>query len=315
MIKVAIHHFVQHNLDAIFLATNAPGRSAYNRVERRMAPLSKQLSGVLLEHEFFGSHLDSQMRTVDPELEKKNFGHAGQTLAALWSDMRLDDYPVFAEYVEPNQSELTNLTEKDPEWFANHVRSSQYFLQVVKCLNKKCCTPFRSSLLTVLPNRFIPPPIPLYQTDFGLKAPNPGNLGNKNFASLFVISSLDLYKVLPNAIQIDNLAFDTYCPSVYKRIKERTCKTCKLYFASNVIQKMHCQIHKTDTTARKIRPKRVICRRADEVLAVTPEDEMEWFETDDMEELVVTEEVECEECCPVLTLDARMEMLWSSETD
>lgn len=41
VINVAINHFIEHDLDAFFLATNAPGRSAYNRVERRMAPLSR----------------------------------------------------------------------------------------------------------------------------------------------------------------------------------------------------------------------------------------------------------------------------------
>ena len=44
VIDVAIHHFVKQNIDAMFVATNAPGRSAFNRVERRMAPLSRELS-------------------------------------------------------------------------------------------------------------------------------------------------------------------------------------------------------------------------------------------------------------------------------
>lgn len=45
VISAAIKHFTDFHLDAIFIATNAPGRSAYNRVERRMAPLSRELSG------------------------------------------------------------------------------------------------------------------------------------------------------------------------------------------------------------------------------------------------------------------------------
>ena len=49
-IAFAIDYFHTYDLDAFFLVTNAPGRSAFNRVERRMAPLSKELSGVLLEH-------------------------------------------------------------------------------------------------------------------------------------------------------------------------------------------------------------------------------------------------------------------------
>ena len=58
VIKVAVHHFVQHDLDAVFIASNAPGRSAFNRVERKMAPLSRELSGLILPHDRYGSHLD-----------------------------------------------------------------------------------------------------------------------------------------------------------------------------------------------------------------------------------------------------------------
>lgn len=80
VIKVAIHHFSQFNLDALFVATNASGRSAFNRVERRMAPLSRELSGVILPHEHFGSHLNSQQETLDENLEKK----ISNTLEKRW---------------------------------------------------------------------------------------------------------------------------------------------------------------------------------------------------------------------------------------
>lgn len=43
VIKVAGHHFHQHDFDALFIATSAPGRSAYNRIERKMAQLSNEL--------------------------------------------------------------------------------------------------------------------------------------------------------------------------------------------------------------------------------------------------------------------------------
>lgn len=33
VIQIAIHHFKEYNLDTLFIATNAPGRSAFNRVE------------------------------------------------------------------------------------------------------------------------------------------------------------------------------------------------------------------------------------------------------------------------------------------
>jgi hypothetical protein len=37
--------FKKYQLDCLFVATNCPGRSAFNMVERRMAPLSNQLAG------------------------------------------------------------------------------------------------------------------------------------------------------------------------------------------------------------------------------------------------------------------------------
>ena len=77
-IACAIDYFKTYDLDALFLATNAPGRSAFNRVERRMAPCSNALAGVILDHEHFGTHLDDQGKTIDAELEIKNFDHAGK---------------------------------------------------------------------------------------------------------------------------------------------------------------------------------------------------------------------------------------------
>ena len=46
-ISCAVDYFNTHDLDAFFLVTNAPGRSAFNRIKRRVAPLSKELGGVL----------------------------------------------------------------------------------------------------------------------------------------------------------------------------------------------------------------------------------------------------------------------------
>lgn len=73
-------------MDAIFVATHAPGQSAFNAVERRMAPLSHDLSGLVLPHQYYGSHLDKSGKTIDAELEKLNFKKAGETLADVWSN-------------------------------------------------------------------------------------------------------------------------------------------------------------------------------------------------------------------------------------
>jgi hypothetical protein len=66
---VAIGHFRRYNLDAIFFTCHAPGQSAYNAIERRMAPLSHDIAGLILPHDHYGSHLDS--RGKSPFLRKK----------------------------------------------------------------------------------------------------------------------------------------------------------------------------------------------------------------------------------------------------
>ena len=129
-ISNSIKLFKAQNLDEIFVVTNAPGRSAFNRVERRMAPLSNQLD-LILQHDAFGSHLDNQNRTIDKDLELKNFAHADETLASIWSEMMIDKFPVVAEYIIPtdNPDLPSNITY---DWYLKHVRESQYLLKVNK---------------------------------------------------------------------------------------------------------------------------------------------------------------------------------------
>lgn len=79
------------------MVTNAPGRSAFNQVERRMAPLSRELAGLILPHDLFESHLRGQ-KTIDSELEKVNFQKAAEILAEVWNNLVIDEHPVFAEY-------------------------------------------------------------------------------------------------------------------------------------------------------------------------------------------------------------------------
>ena len=85
-------YFNINDLDAFFLVTHAPGRNAFNRVDRRMASFSKELGGVLLKHEDFGAHLDDKGNTIDPQPKLKNFEHAGKIFAKFgvgWSSMAI----------------------------------------------------------------------------------------------------------------------------------------------------------------------------------------------------------------------------------
>ena len=105
---------MKHDLDAFFLATNAPGRSAFNHVERHMVPLSHDLAGVVLPHNSFGNHLNSQNQTVDKELEVKKFAKAGEELAEIWSQTVIDGGDTVAEYIRPETNEIP-VIEKDQQ--------------------------------------------------------------------------------------------------------------------------------------------------------------------------------------------------------
>ena len=91
-------------MDALFVSCNAPGRSAFNRVEREMAPLSKDLTGVILPHEPYGTYLDNNGKTIDEKKEKDNFANVGKTLAEILSNNVIDGHDVVSEYVSPENA-------------------------------------------------------------------------------------------------------------------------------------------------------------------------------------------------------------------
>ena len=89
------------NITFVFGFFLRPGQSAYNIVERRMAPLSHDLAGLILPHDHFGSHLNDSGIRINVDLEKLNFRKAGQILAERWNKSVIDGFPCVAEYINP----------------------------------------------------------------------------------------------------------------------------------------------------------------------------------------------------------------------
>ncbi len=237
----AIGHFKRYGLDALFITCHAPGQSAYNAVERRMAPLSHDVAGLILPHNHFGDHLDGHGRTTDAKLEKLNFSKAGEILAEVWSQTIIDGHPVVAKYIDPDSSTPDLDLSYCEQWKAIHVRQSQYCLQVVKCRDLKCCGRFRSSFLHIFPDRFLPPPIRYLWSRSG---PAPATVESEEgrFGSLgqrFLLKSLDPttnYSILP---------FDFYCPSLQDKLVKRVCNHCGLYFITATALTSHRKLHKS----------------------------------------------------------------------
>ena len=85
-----------------------------------MVKFSKELSSVVLPHDNFGSHLNAKGEMIDKELEKNNFGYAGEILAKIWSGMIIDGHPILAEFISEETDQ--EVIKKSEEWKSKHVR-------------------------------------------------------------------------------------------------------------------------------------------------------------------------------------------------
>ena len=198
--------------------------------------------------------------------------------------MIIDGHPTVAQYVNPEVSELDEgkLIVRDQKWFCKHVRKSQYMTQIVKCQDMQCCQKSRSSFFKIAPGRFLPPPIPLCQTQQGLKGAQEANCIVAKFSSLFVAQVLVPEDILPTSKKVFKIyPYDMYCPSVQTMLSDRMCKVCSIYFASQAMLRKHAYEHRhhslDDTSvascAHPTRPVRVAARRQRELMAVIASEE------------------------------------------
>ena len=72
-LATVIFLFKELKLDALLHGISTSDLSAFNPVERQITPLSHDVSGIILLHDYFGNHLDTSGKTKDIKLEKKNF--------------------------------------------------------------------------------------------------------------------------------------------------------------------------------------------------------------------------------------------------
>lgn len=108
-----------------------------------MSPLPAALSGYVLPYKHYGSHLKNG-KTIDNVLEVQNFAHAGETLAEIWSALKIDGIEVRASYVHPSDT-VVKPGRMNFDWIHRHVRFSQYLIQIVKCTDVKCCGKWKST--------------------------------------------------------------------------------------------------------------------------------------------------------------------------
>ena len=165
-------------------------------VERHMAPISLMMDGLVLDYEYYGSHLNENKETIDAALEKRNFGRCGSCLAAILSQGTIDGYIVIAKYIEPIDKSLkTNqFTVNTEQWKAKHVRHGRFTLVISKCIDTSCCGEWRSNAKDILPANAYPAPVYYTQckgiTSLGRKHKDPGKkLHYAHFSDVCTLST------------------------------------------------------------------------------------------------------------------------------
>ena len=239
----AISLLKELELDALIHGVNAAGLSAFNPVERRMAPLSHDLAGIVLPHDHYGSHLRADGSTADTELEKENFFKAATVLAEVWSKTVIDGHQVDCQALRPG-CELAP-GDVDAEWIARHVQQSRYALQIVKCFDTDCCPVFATNWTTVFPFRFVPLPAVYQYSPTGLQAVEPRIVfANPRQHSYAPLKERLLQQLLPReASKYDASPFDLYCPSMVDKLRKGICPQCKSYWPSQAAMKRHSRCH------------------------------------------------------------------------
>lgn len=245
-LATAVDLFRLLDLDVLLHGVNAAGLSAFNPVERRMAPLSHDLAGIILPHDSFGHHLDSSGKTIDQELEVKNFQKAAEVLSEVWKKTVIDGYPVDCKALSVGNA--YEPPAPDPVWVASHCRQSRYSLQIVKCNDESCCSPFETNWLNVIPDRFIPFPAIYEYTNKGNTPVEPSTYFqavNNPTSSFAPLPQRLLLKAIPQeGSKYKTVPFDLYCPSMKVKLAKGICQKCSQYWPSEAAMKRHKKAHK-----------------------------------------------------------------------
>ena len=80
------------------------GNSVYNTIEICMVPPSRSMCGTVIDHKHHGNHLNASKKTIDEDLERKNFYHAQKALASIFKQVVVNGNRLQAEAIKPMKS-------------------------------------------------------------------------------------------------------------------------------------------------------------------------------------------------------------------
>ena len=166
------YFFIKYDLDYLFISQSAPDMSFINRAERFMSLLSGPLSGLILSHDHFGSHLKSK-KIIDQKKFYKNMMHACKILAdKVWDGRKINNNNIHATTMKPDSEKeilaaIAEMMDWIDEWLQVHCVASRHSLQFSKCTDVECCDPPRTGIFNLLKSRFVSEPYVLRHNDDG----------------------------------------------------------------------------------------------------------------------------------------------------
>ena len=156
--------------------------------------------------------------------------------------MIIDGHPVLAEFISDEADQ--EVIKKSKEWKSKFVSESQYFLQIIKCKDSKCSSPFRSSYLKVVKDKFLPPPISVTRTTTsGVKwvkrDVDSQYLSLTQKLALKAQLGVTALKNFPKGIP-----YNCSYPAAQNIMERRLCSKCGLFLASIKEVSLHEQMRK-----------------------------------------------------------------------
>ena len=135
-------------------------------------------------------------------------------------------------------------------WCATHVLQTQYTIQIIRCNNPSCCSPWRSNYNRVFPHRFLPPPVPFHRSSRGVRmAEIDSSSAATNPISPFygnLFQRIQFHGIVLNQTKDNLLPFDACCPSLQTKLSSRLCSICKQYIPISIRLRNHYRIHETE---------------------------------------------------------------------
>ena len=119
-----------------------------------------------------------------------------------------------------------SLETKGWSWYAHHIQKIQYFLQIIKCKNWRCCKRLTGFYFTVTSDCFLSPPIPLsHFSEGGLQVPNAPDHKNHKFPSLLIGRAMNFNEVVAHLSMVCKLLpYDFFCTSEQSLLQNCFCK-------------------------------------------------------------------------------------------